>query len=423
MSQKISCGTSRSTSTTSTESLIQEAFLHIEDKKITLNPSYLDDEKLTESERVAVLKEIFQRNIRQQQLHRLAKYLSPVLAGDSPANLLIYGPSGAGKSVTCLHFLNALASMCGVKQIQFQYYYVDLTTPKTCFGALNELALSLDGTTKRYRKGIALDQMQETVIQALTTRNDLVCIVVDEVDNVTSNSDLFYTFLAKTLPKRIPVRLFYLLLTNRIEWDKTLDPRILSVLKKTDIIFEPYDAMDLIEILNLRVEKALDTRKVDPAAIRKIAAYASRENGDARKAIELLVKGVKIAEDSSGYLGVREVDEADSLLEIDKTEQLIHALAPQQKCALLACYTGLQNSREKLWTGPAYDIYRSICEQRGVRTLTQRRFSDIVSFLDIYGLINARVISKGRYGKTRELSSSLPEKVVQKVFKTCGQNL
>ena len=77
MSQKISYGTGTSTSTTSTESLIQEAFLHIEDKKITLNPSYLDDEKLTESERVTVLKEIFQRNIRQQQLHRLAKYLSP----------------------------------------------------------------------------------------------------------------------------------------------------------------------------------------------------------------------------------------------------------------------------------------------------------------------------------------------------------
>ena len=89
--------------------------------------------------------------------------------------------------------------MCGAKQIQFQYYYVDLTTPKTCFGALNELALSLDGTTKRYRKGIALDQMQETVIRALTARHDLVCIVVDEVDNVTSNSDLFYTFFSQDL--------------------------------------------------------------------------------------------------------------------------------------------------------------------------------------------------------------------------------
>ena len=50
-----------------------------------------------------------------------------------------------------------------------------------------------------------------------------------------------------------------ILLTNRLDWDKTLDPRILSFLKKTDILFEPYDALDLLEILKLRMEKALDT--------------------------------------------------------------------------------------------------------------------------------------------------------------------
>jgi len=49
-----------------------------------------------------------------------------------------------------------------------------------------------------------------------------------------------------------------------------------------------------------------------------------------------------------------------------------------------------------------------------MRLLTQRRFSDIIGFLDLYGLINARVISKGRYGNTREISSSLNEEVVQK---------
>ena len=36
----------------------------------------------------------------------------------------------------------------------------------------------------------------------------------------------------------------------------------------------------------------------------------------------------------------------------------------------------------------------------------------MVSFLDLYGLVNATVISKGRYGKTRELSASLPDRVV-----------
>jgi len=403
-----------------TESLIQEAFLRATRRRVALNPSLLDDEKLPEAERVAALREIFHRNIRGRQTERLARHISPALGGALPPNLLIYGPSGTGKSVTCLHFLSTVAAMCSAKNVELRYCYVDLTTPKTCFGALNELAIALDGKTRRYRKGIALEHIQETVIAALNRLRGVVCIMIDEVDNVSVDSDVFYTFLSKTLPKKVTPGLFYLFLTNRLEWEKTIDPRILSVLKKTDIIFEPYDAMDLVEILNLRVEKALDTAKVDPGAIRKIAGYASRETGDARKAVELLVKSVKIAEETTGHLGLDEVDQADSLLEVDKTDELIGSLAPQQRLALAACYRGLKSQKGKLTTGHAYRIYSDACLQKGNRALTQRRFSDMVSFLDLYGLVNARVTSKGRYGKTRELSACLPETIVDALLSHDG---
>ena len=268
--------------------LIRDAYTASSSRQIVVNPSFLDDEKLPEAERVAVLREVFHRNIRLKQLGRLARCLSPILGGELPSTLLIYGPSGTGKSVTSIHFLSTLTAMCAEKGVAFRYFYVDLTTPHTCFGAFNELAIALDGSVRRYRKGIALDEMQDTVIRALGTVEGFVCVLIDEADNVTRDADIFLTFLAKTLPKKVPVRLFYIFLTNRVDWEKTLDPRILSVLKKTDIIFEPYDANDLVEILKLRVEKALDASKVVEAAIRKIAAYASRETGDARKAVERL---------------------------------------------------------------------------------------------------------------------------------------
>jgi len=44
------------------------------------------------------------------------------------------------------------------------------------------------------------------------------------------------------------------------------------------------------------VEKALDTKKVELVALRKVAAYASRETGDARKAVELLSRAANVAE-------------------------------------------------------------------------------------------------------------------------------
>ena len=42
----------------------------------------------------------------------------------------------------------------------------------------------------------------------------------------------------------------------------------------------------------------------------KMAAYASRETGDARKAVELLAKAVKVAEKTTGRLTVDHVDVA-----------------------------------------------------------------------------------------------------------------
>ena len=41
----------------------------------------------------------------------------------------------------------------------------------------------------------------------------------------------------------------------------------------------------------------------------------------------------------------------------------------------------------------------------------------MISFHDLYGLINARVIFMGRYGKTREIMGSLPDRVVNSFTK------
>ena len=146
--------------------------------------------------------------------------------------------------------------------MDFRYVYVDLTHPKTVFGAFNEVAIALDGSTRRYRKGIPIDYMHGLIIESIGHYRGLLCLLIDEVDNIKPNPDDFLIFLVKTLPRKAPCQLFLIMLTNRLDWEKNLDPRILSCLKKQDIIFEPYHALDLLEILKLRVEKALDVSPV-----------------------------------------------------------------------------------------------------------------------------------------------------------------
>ncbi|MFC1895246.1 Cdc6/Cdc18 family protein [Thermodesulfobacteriota bacterium] len=403
--------------TDSTEALIET--LHAQRKKLSLitNPDYLDDEKLPGDERKAVLKEIFNRNIREKQLSRIISHLAPILDGGHPPSALVFGPTGSGKTVSLIHVLSSFQKVVRRHGIEFRYIYVDLTSPKTFFAALNEVAIALDGNNKRYRKGIAIEYMQSNIIEAIADYRGFLCFLVDEADNIKPNSDAFLTFLAKTLPRKVACRLILILLTNRLDWERSLDPRIMSFLKKNDIIFEPYDALDLLEILKLRVEKALDKTKVDEGALRKVAAYASRETGDARKAVELLAKAVRVAEETSGRLTEKEVDIAEEKLEVDKTEEMIRALATQQRFALKACYSVLSQGQKKISTGQGYHAYCQICESESIRPLTQRRFSDLISFLDLYGLINAQVISRGRYGNTRDISSALPPDVIDRLLK------
>ena len=331
----------------------------------------------------------------------------------TPPSALIYGPTGSGKTVSLIHLLSTFGRVAERRGISFNYRYIDLTSPKTYFGALNEVAIALDSTNRKYRKGIPVEHMQAMIANAIAAHKGFLTFLIDEVDNILPNPDAFLTYVAKTLPRKVSCRLILILLTNRLDWEKTLDPRILSFLKKTDIIFEPYDALDLLEILKLRAEKALRKDKVDEAALKKVAAYASRETGDARKAVELLAKAVRVAEESSGYLGEKEVDIAETRLEVDKSTELINVLATQQRFALQACYSVFKKGTNKVSTGQAYEVYSNICKEQQCRPLTQRRFCDIISFLDLYGLINARVVSMGRYGKTREIMSSLPDQIVK----------
>lgn len=401
----------------STESYIESA-IKDSDKTIILNPLYLHDEHLPEEEKRLVLQEVFNRNIREKQIGRVVKHLTPIFQGTIPPAALIYGPTGTGKTVTLIHVLSSFEKVASKKGVPFRFAYVDLTTPKTVFGAFNELAMAVDPSIRRYRKGMPTEFMQAAIIDALNKENGFLCLLVDEVDNIQPRPDDLLTFLAKTLPRKITCRLVLVLLTNRLEWERNLDPRIMSCLKKNDLLFEPYDAADLLAILKLRVEKALRPDRVEEAALRKVAAYASKETGDARKAVSLLARAAELAQETTGRLTEREIDDARELIEVNKSEELIQALATQQYLALMACYVSFQKGARKTSTGEAYQVYRSICDREMTRPLTQRRFSDMIGFLDLYGLVSARMRTLGRYGNTREISGSLPPDVVQRFLKS-----
>ncbi|MFH1716933.1 MAG: hypothetical protein ABIF19_06245 [Planctomycetota bacterium] len=66
----------------------------------------------------------------------------------------------------------------------------------------------------------------------------------------------------RRLPQSTPAKLILVFASNKLNWRDNLDPRILSFLKIRELLFNPYNAVDLQHILRIRAKKALATENV-----------------------------------------------------------------------------------------------------------------------------------------------------------------
>lgn len=389
---------------------------HMVGSAIIRDRRFLDDEQLIKAEQLAVLEEIFNANVRDTEIQELSSHFAAILRDDHPCHLAIWGKTGTGKTLTLSYFLNLLSEMCLAKKIPLRYEHLDLSNPRPCFRALNDLACLLNAS-KRYQKGISLEEMMIRIETKLADYQGYLILFIDEVDNIRRDKDNFMTFLVRRLPQRIPAKLILVFVSNRLDWPDHLDPRVKSFLKLNELIFKPYDAIDLQHILRIRVEKALHPDAVEPGVIEKIAAMASRDHGDARKAVALLAKSAYLAEKAGTKITLGSVDQAATELDKDRYLTLLHSAPLQLQAAMAAVIEATrENKGGSIGTGEVYDAYKEFCRRVGLRPLTGRAFADLIAELDIYSLLRSRVLSRGRYGRTREIVLDLPYELIEKIY-------
>ena len=197
-------------------------------------------------------------------------------------------------------------------------------------------------------------------------------------------------------------------ISNDLIFADNLDPRIKSSLSEEELVFPPYNALQIQNILRERSKGAFKEDVLQPGVIEKCAAYAAREHGDARRALELLRVAAEIAErNSEEKVSISHIDEAEEKIERDRIVDIVMTQPKQHQAALYSIIKTKESSK-KIFTGEAYEFYKTLCNRIGLRPLTQRRISDIVAEFDMLGIINASIISKGRYGRTREITLAIP---------------
>ena len=401
---------------------IEKQIHHMVGSAVIKNRRFLEDEQLIKSEQLTVLDEIFNTNVRDSEIKELSNHFAPIFRDDHPCHIAIWGKTGTGKTLTLTYFLNLLSEMCQTQKVPVRSVHLDLTNPRPCFRALNDLACLLNAS-KRYEKGISLEEMMFCIEKKLANYKGYLVLFIDEVDNVRHDKDNFLTFLVRRLPQQIPAKLILVLVSNRLDWPEHLDPRVKSFLRLNELVFEPYDAVDLQRILKIRVEKALCQKAVEPGVIEKIAAIASREHGDARKAVKLLARSAYLAEKSGSKVTIDIVDHAVNELETDRYLALVRTGPVQMQATMAAVIEARRQSKKHfVETGQAYDAYTAFCKRADVRPITGRVFGDLIAELNLYSLLRSRIVSRGRYGRTREILLDLPEELINTIHKTILSN-
>ncbi|MFB6111106.1 MAG: Cdc6/Cdc18 family protein [Halobacteriaceae archaeon] len=401
---------------------------------------------------------------RSDQINRMATILVAALRGETPSNILIYGKTGTGKTASAKYVSQELERTSQRYEVPCEVEYINCEVTDTQYRVLAQLANTfieqnrawiddrlteleslaksgdLEGTeftsTDAVRDRMATledeqagmeevpmtgwptDRVYEAFFDAVDYLERVAVIMLDEIDKLVEKSgdDTLYN-LSRMNSELENSRVSIIGISNDLKFTDFLDPRVKSSLGEEEIVFPPYDANQLRDILEHRAETAFQEDALSEDVIPLCAAFAAQEHGDARRALDLLRTAGEIAErDQTEGITEEHVRMAQDKIELDRVVEVVRTLPTQSKLVLYAIILLEQQGAQAINTGEVYNVYKRLCDEIDADVLTQRRVTDLISELDMLGIVNAVVVSKGRYGRTKEISISVPVEETETVL-------
>lgn len=356
---------------------------------------------------------------RDEQIKQIASILAPVLRGEKTSNLFLYGKTGTGKTLSVQYvrdeLLKRVKKDAGFK-LRIEYLNCKLKkVSDTEYRILAELIRKLGGSVPN--TGLPTETVYNKFIDIIDSEKQFIVLILDEIDQAVKkiSSDFMYN-LTRLNSELSKTQICVVGISNDLTFLDGLDPRVRSSLSEEEIVFAPYNAIQLQDILGKRSEQAFKENAVQEGVIAKCAAYAAREHGDARRALDLLRIAGELAErEGSKRVLLKHIDESNTKIERDKILDVIKT-EPRQFQFVLHSIIKLSEKDDKkpIFTGDVYNLYQEVCVRNKIEALTQRRVSDIIQEFDMLGIINVRVISKGRGGRTREIKLAIAKPIIEK---------
>jgi cell division control protein 6 len=350
---------------------------------------------------------------REEQIRLLGSTVAPVLKDDRCSNVFIYGKTGTGKTAVTKYVMSHLESRAKQIGTRVKFCYINCRMSDSAYRVFASLCQSV-GVSVPFT-GLAVGEVFDRFRSGLEATGLVLIIALDEVDALIKErgDGLLYelTRINETLEHS---KVSIIGISNDLRLKEFLDPRVFSSLSEEEMVFRPYDAGELRRILQERSVLSFKAGVLSEAALSVCSALAAAEHGDARRALDLLRVAGEVAERQGGTVVTEEhVREAEKRIEHNRVLEAIKNLTLHSKLVLLSvCRMG----KPAATTGEIYDVYNELCGELGAGLLTQRRLGTLVSELDAMGLLNARIVNMGRYGRTKKIRLEVGRALLKDVF-------
>jgi cell division control protein 6 len=353
---------------------------------------------------------------REEQIRSFGEIVAPVLKSERCSNIFIYGKTGTGKTAVVKYVLSKLFDKAQSFNVPFRVCYVNCRLAGTEYRILASICNALN--VKVPFTGLAVGEIFDRFKISLDTRVSLLIVVLDEIDElVKTKGDMLLYELTRMNESLSKSKVSLVGISNDLRFKELLDPRVLSSLSEEEIVFRPYNAAELYDILSERCIIAFSEQAISDGALSLCAALAAAEHGDARRALDMLRVAGELAEREAALRITDEhIRSAEKRIEHDRVIDAMKNLTPHSKLVLASVYLLNKESINSAITGDIYEVYQELCELTTYTALTQRRVSGLISELDIIGLLNSRIVSMGRYGRTKKIKLSVSRGLVAKVF-------
>ena len=354
---------------------------------------------------------------RDAEQETVTQSLLPILRQSRPSNLLVYGKPGTGKTLVVRKVISKIQTRVEKSNFPIKLIYTNAKEETTLYGLLVSMGRQLGIREKDLpTTGLAISEVFKRALNKINQDQLNTIFVIDEIDYLAqlvskTKKDILYQLIRAN--ERLNAGFLTVVgISNDLTFKEKLDPRVISSLGEEEVVFPNYNTEQIKKILQERIDKAFVPGSVEGSALNLCAALAGSEHGDARRAIDLIRVAGEIAERQQlSRVTTNHVREASQKIEENKEEASLRSYPLHEKLLILAIIRANGSS-----TGEIYASYRNLCKIVGRDNLTQRRITQMLSEIELSGIISGRLIHQGIHGRTKKYKITVSTEMVKKTF-------